>query len=211
MRVAIIGSGNVGKALATTAVKAGHTVILAAAHPDHARDAALATGAEAAQSPSRAVRDSEVVILAIPAAAMAGVVGGLSAELDGKAVVDVSNRVNPKDPGAVLDGSSVTEQVQALAPGARLVKAFNTNFAGVMGNPVVDGAPADAFLAGDDPDAKAKIAELAGSMGYRPIDVGPAPMARALEGMGLVNISLQIANGWPWQSSFRLAGPTGGG
>jgi 8-hydroxy-5-deazaflavin:NADPH oxidoreductase len=210
MKVAVIGSGNVGKALAPTAVKAGHTVTLAAAHPEHARDAALATGAQAAESSSTAVSDADVVVIAVPAAAMAGVVGGLGAELDGKPVVDVSNRVNPKDPGAVLDGSSVTEQVQALAPGARLVKAFNTNFAGVMANPVVDGLAVDTFIAGDDAQAKATVVELARSMGYRPIDVGPAPMARVLEGMGLVNISLQIANGWPWQSSFRLAGPTGG-
>ncbi|HVD01257.1 MAG TPA: NAD(P)-binding domain-containing protein [Candidatus Dormibacteraeota bacterium] len=210
MKVTIIGSGNVGRALAATAVKAGHSVTLAAAHPEHARDAAMATGASAADSSSAAVRDAEVVILAVPANAMAEVAGGLSAELEGKAVADTSNRVNPNDPGSVLDGSSMTEQMQALVPGARFVKAFNTNFAAVMANPVVDGAPADTFLAGDDAEAKARIAELARSLGYRVIDVGPAPMARVLEGMGLVNISLQIANGWPWQSSFRLAGPAGG-
>lgn len=210
MKVAIIGSGNVGKALAATAVKAGHAVTLAAAHPEHARDAALACGAEAADSAATAVRDAEVVILAVPAAAMAEVVGSLGTALDGKAVVDASNRVNPKDPGSVLDGSSVTEQVAGLAPGAQFVKGFNTNFASVMANPVVDGAPADTYLAGDDPAAKAAVAELARSMGFRVIDVGPAPMARVLEGMAFINISLQIANGWPWQSNFRLAGPTGG-
>jgi 8-hydroxy-5-deazaflavin:NADPH oxidoreductase len=209
MKVAIIGSGNVGKALASGAVKAGHEVVLSAGDPAHARAAAEAVGASAADSNRAAVAGAEVVILALPSRLMAEVTGGLSAELDGKTVVDTSNRVNPQDPGSVLDGSSVTEQAQAKAPGARFVKAFNTIFAGVMASPNQEGRPVDVFLAGDDGEAKAKVAELARSMGFRPVDCGPAPMARVVEGMGMLNVSLQIAHGWPWQSSFKLAGPTG--
>jgi predicted dinucleotide-binding enzyme len=66
----------------------------------------------------------------------------------------------------------------------------------------------DAALAGDDDQAKQTVSELVGSIGFRPIDVGPLVMARALEGLALLNIMLQIRNNWPWQAGFKLVGPT---
>ena len=210
MKLAIIGSGNVGKALAGTAVRAGHSVTITASHPDHAQEAGQATGALAATSNAEAVGSADIVILALPSAAASTLVSQLGGALEGKVVVDVTNRVNPADPGSVLDGDSVTEQLQVLVPRAKFVKAFNTIFASVMANPTGDGQPFDTFLAGDDAEARATVAELARSMGFRPIDAGGLPIARVLEGMALLNILLQITNGWPWQSSWKLAGPTGG-
>lgn len=209
MKLAIIGSGNVGKALATSAVRAGHEVALTASTPEHAADAAQKTGATAAPSNAVAAAGADIVILAVPAASAAAIVSDLGSALEGKTVIDITNRVNPQDPGAVLDGDSVTEQIQVLVPGAHFVKAFNTNFASVMANPTIDGAPVDAYIAGDDAGAKALVIELARSIGFRPLDVGPVAIARVLEGMGLVNILLQITNGWPWQSAWKLVGPTG--
>jgi predicted dinucleotide-binding enzyme len=210
LKIAIIGSGNVGKALAGTAVRAGHSVTITASHPDHAQEAAQASGAQAATSNAEAVASAEIVILALPAAAASSLVSDLGGALEGKVVVDVTNRADPSDPGSTLDGDSLTEQLQVLVPRAKFVKAFNTVFASVMAGPTVEGQPADAFLAGDDAEARATVAELARSMGFRPIDAGGLPMARVLEGMALLNILLQITNGWPWQSSWKLAGPTGG-
>jgi predicted dinucleotide-binding enzyme len=63
-------------------------------------------------------------------------------------------------------------------------------------------------LAGDDDQAKQTVAELVGSIGFRPVDVGPLVMARALEALALLNIMLQIRNNWPWQAGFKLVGPT---
>jgi 8-hydroxy-5-deazaflavin:NADPH oxidoreductase len=209
MKLAIIGSGNVGKALAASAVRAGHDVTLTASSPEHATDAAQKTGAKAAASNTEAANGADIVILAIPAASAAAVVSELGAALEGKTVVDVTNRVNPGDPGSVLDGDSVTEQIMVLVPRANFVKAFNTNFATALANPTVDGVPADAFIAGDNAGAKASVGELAGSMGFRPLDVGSVAIARVLEGMALVNILLQMTNSWPWQSSWKLIGPTG--
>jgi 8-hydroxy-5-deazaflavin:NADPH oxidoreductase len=209
MKIAIIGSGNVGKALATSAKRGGHSVSISASSPENAQQAAQTTGVEAANSNSQAVAGAEVVILAVPAGSISGVVADLGSALDGKAVVDVSNRVNPSDPGSVLDGSSMTEKLQGQAKGARFVKAFNTVFASVMANPEANGMPADIFIAGDDAAAKSAVAELAGSMGFRPLDVGSLAIARVLEGMALVNITLQVSNGWPWQSAWKLIGPTG--
>src|SRR5205807_6481779 len=108
----------------------------------------------------------------------------------------------------VLDGSSVAEHIQKKAPRAHVVKAFNYAFASRMANPRSNGTQLDGFVAGDDEAAKQKTLEFAESIGFRPIDAGPLSMARALEGMGLLHILLQIKHNWPWQSGWKLAGPT---
>src|SRR5437773_2573146 len=210
MKVAIIGSGNVGKALAGSPTRAGHEVTLTANNPAHAEEAARATKANAARSNRDAVKDADLVVLAVPADKVDEVVGVLASELDGKVIIDVTNRVNPKDPGQVLDGSSTAERIQKKAPKAHVVKAFNYAFASKMADPKVDGTNLDAFVAGDDQEAKQKVLTFAESIGFRPVDAGPLAMARALEAMALLNLMLQIQNNWPWQSGWKLAGPTGG-
>src|SRR5437016_9730253 len=112
MKVAIIGSGNVGKALAKSATQAGHKVTLASRSPEKAQEAAKATNAHAAQSTKDAVKDAELVVLAVPADKVDEVVGALAPELDGKVIIDVTNRVDMKDPGKTLDGSSMSEHIQ---------------------------------------------------------------------------------------------------
>lgn len=211
MQIAIIGSGNVGKALAGSFVRAGHEVNLSASDPENARAAAQETGASAADSNTAAVEGADTVVLAVPYQAVEGVLKELEGSLAGKVLIDTTNRVNPADPGSdsVLDGTSASEQIQALASSARVVKAFNTVFASRMGEPSEDDAQLDGYVAGDDEEAKRSVLELVGSIGYRPIDAGPLSMARVLEGMALLNITLQIRNGWPWQSGFKLVGPTG--
>jgi 8-hydroxy-5-deazaflavin:NADPH oxidoreductase len=208
MQVAIIGSGNVGKALAGSFTRAGHDVTLTAANPDHAREAAAQSGGRAAASNREAAAGAELVVLAVHYPLVDAVVAELGDALAGKVVVDVTNRVDPADPGSTMDGSSAAEQIQARAPEARVVKAFNTAFAARQADPVVEGVALDGFIAGDDDQAKQAVAELAGSIGFRPIDAGPLVMARALEAMALLNITLQIRNNWPWQAGFKLVGPT---
>ncbi len=207
MKVAIIGCGNVGKALAGASVKAGHTVTLSATSVEKARAAALETGATATSSNAEAVAGAELVVLAIPSAAAEAAVAGLGTALDGKVIVDATNRVNRQDPGAVLDGTSMAERIQAIAQKAHVVKAFNYAFAVRQANPVVDGVHLDGFAAGDDDESKKKVLELARSIGFRPIDAGPLVMARALEGMALLIITLQIRHQWPWQNGWKLVGP----
>jgi NADPH-dependent F420 reductase len=208
MQIAIIGSGNVGKALAGSFTRAGHDVTLTASNPDHAREAAAQSGGRAAESNREAAAAAELVVLAVHYPLVDGVVAELGDALAGKVVVDVTNRVDPADPGSTMDGTSAAEQIQARAPEARVVKAFNTAFAARQADPVVEGVALDAFIAGDDDQAKQAVAELAGSIGFRPIDAGPLVMARALEAMALLNITLQLRNNWPWQAGFKLVGPT---
>jgi 8-hydroxy-5-deazaflavin:NADPH oxidoreductase len=208
MEIAIIGSGNVGKALAGSFTRAGHDVTLSATSQQSARAAASQSGGQAAASNRQAVDNAEVVVLAVPYPAVDGVLAEVGDALAGKVLVDATNRVDPADPGSVLDGTSAAEQIQARAPGARVVKAFNTAFASRQADPVVDGVALDAFVAGDDDQARQTVVELTRSIGFRPVDAGPLVMARALEAMALLNITLQIRNNWPWQAGFKLVGPT---
>ncbi len=207
MQIAIIGVGNVGSAIAQAAINAGHEVILYAARPEATRQAAEKTGARAAASASEAAQRAELVVLAVPYGALSSVLSDLGTSIDGKVVVDVTNPLNAAFTG--LDTtSSAAEEVQKAAPRAKVVKAFNTVFASRHAHPTESGLPLDAFYAGDDADAKARVAELAGSLGYRPVDVGELRNARHLEGMAFVNIRLNVANGWSWQSAWKLVGPT---
>ena len=105
-------------------------------------------------------------------------------------------------------GTSAAESLQSALPQAKVVKAFNTFFASRLTAAEQDGTPLEAFLAGDDATAKQTVAGLARSLGFTPRDTGRLRMARSLEELAFLNISLNAANGWAWQSAWRLAGPT---
>ena len=89
------------------------------------------------------------------------------------------------------------------------MKAFNTAFASRQTDPTVSGLRADGYVAGDDEDAKATVLGLAEAIGFNPVDAGGLAMARYLEGMAWLNISLQMKNGWSWQAGWKLVGPEG--
>jgi len=149
------------------------------------------------------VAAADVVILAVPFEVVAGVVQEVGDGLNGKVLIDVTNCFT----GDQLGAPSNAEQIQQMAPGARVVKAINTVFAANQDSPVVDGVQLDGFVAADDADAKRVVIEYVKSLGFRPIDVGPLAMARALEGMGALNISLNMKDGAAWRSGWKLVGP----
>lgn len=209
MKVAIIGSGNVGKALASSAVTAGHDVTITATSQAKADEAARSSRCRPGRSNKEAVRDADLVVLAVPASKVDDVVAELSDDLDGKVVIDATNRVNTQNPAEVLDGTSTAERIQKRLPEAHVMKAFNYAFAVRMADPHVDGVDIDGYVAGDDETAKATALEFVQSLGFRPIDAGPLTMARALEGMAMLIILLQIKHKWPWQSAWKMVGPTG--
>jgi len=207
MKIAIIGAGNVGGALAGSSVRAGHDVTLSAAHPDKARTVADGAGARVAASNREAVREADVVVLAVPYGVLADVVDELGDGLTGKIVVDATNPLRADYQGLAVEGTSAAEQVQARAKGAKVVKAFNTAFASRQADPRIDGVQADGFVAADDEPAKATVLELVGSIGFRPIDAGSLEAARALEALAFLNISLQLRNNGAWQTAWKLVGP----
>lgn len=202
MKVAIIGAGNVGKALGTSITRAGHDVTIAARHPEQAQAAAQEIGAQAAESNVAAVTGADVVILAIPyVGASEEVANEIADAVAGKTVIDATNPVKIDYSGLATNGSSAAEEFQKRLPEARVVKAFNTVFAANQANP---SAEIDGYVAGDDADAKQTVLGLIESIGMRPLDVGPLSSARYLEGMANINIGLNAANGWSWTSAWRL-------
>jgi predicted dinucleotide-binding enzyme len=203
MDIAIIGAGNVGKALAGSLTRAGHQVTISATQPQHAAEAAEATGAQPATTNEQAVSSGDVVVLAVPVSAFDEIAGDVGEALRGKVVVDVTNRPTPDPTGP---GTSAAEELQEKVPQASVVKAFNTAFASRQAEPEVDGVPADGFVAGDDPKAKQEVLDLVESIGFRPVDAGPLAAARTLEGMAWLNISRNMQGG-TWQDAWVLLGP----
>lgn len=203
MDIAIIGAGNVGKALAGSFKRAGHQVTIAAAHPEHAVDAARATGTRAAATNAEAIAGSDFVVLAVPETALEAIAAEISDAARGKVVVDVSNRPTPN---AAAAPTSVAEELQARLPNSKVVKAFNTLLASRQANPEINGLKADAFVAGDDETAKQTVLDAVESVGFRPVDAGSLAAARMLEGMAWLNISRNLAGG-TWQDAWILVGP----
>lgn len=207
MNIAIIGAGNVGSGLAAAATAAGHDVVVSARHPASAAEVASRAGARPALNNVEGVGGAEVVVLAVPHAAVSDVVTDLGAALTGKVVIDATNPLNDTYTDLTTQGVSGAEQLQQQAPGATVVKALNTVFASRYGDPTEGGRPLDALIAGDDAAAKSTVSALVESLGFRPVDAGSLRMARALEEIAFLNISLNASNGWTWQSAFSLVGP----
>ena len=202
MKIGIIGTGNVGKALGTSLARAGHDITFAASTPASAQAAAAEIGAAAADSPSAAASGAEITILAVPyVGAGDSVASEIADSVRGRIVIDATNPIKPDFSGLATDGSSAAEEFQRRLPEASVIKAFNTVFASNQANPSKE---IDGYVAGDNADAKAKVMDLLGSMGFTPVDVGPLSAARTLEGMAYLNIGLNAANGWSWTSAWHL-------
>jgi predicted dinucleotide-binding enzyme len=154
-----------------------------------------------------AVQGADIVVLAIWYGVVEDVVRELGSALDGKVVVDVTNPVMPDLSSLLFESGSAAERIQAQAPGARVVKAFNTVFASRQADPFVDGTPIDALIAGDDEAAKATVTELASSIGFRPIDVGPLSLSRSLEAFALLHMTIQVRTAGSWQGGWKLLEP----
>ena len=207
MKVAVIGTGNVGSAIGGTLARSGHEVVFAAQDQDEVRRVAQDVGAEAAESPAAAVAGADVAILAVPWAAVDDVTDEIRESSTGTVVVDVTNPLTPDYSGlATSGGPSAAERVAERLPRARVVKALNTLFGSVQADPAALGTTVDAFFATDDPTARERIAELLSSIGFRPVNVGGLSAARELEALAFLHIRLQMLAGGDWRSAFVLRG-----
>jgi predicted dinucleotide-binding enzyme len=128
------------------------------------------------------------------------------AKLSGKIVVSISTPLNATYDGlATPPDTSAAEEVAKAAPaGAKIVKAFNTNFAGTLSAGQVAGQPLDVFVAGDDASAKSENAKMVEAGGLRPLDVGPHLRSRQLEGLHLINVGLQSKLDKPWMNAIKF-------
>jgi NADPH-dependent F420 reductase len=208
MKVAIIGTGNVGSALAGSFSRAGHDVTLAARDGAKTRTVTRSLGATAAASTTSAVAGADVVVLAVPYGAVREVAAEIRPLVAGKVVIDVTNPLKSDYSGlATGDGPSGAEQLASQLVDAKVVKAFNTVFSGLQGDPDSLGTTLDALYATDDADAREAVYELAESVGFRPVYVGPLSAARELEAMAWLNIRLQMLTNGTWNSAFVLVAP----
>jgi len=201
--VTIIGAGNMGGAIAAVLIAGGTPVQLLA------RDASAAAEANTSAS-AGIVGDSitgDIVILALPYGAVAEVLAAYAGQLDGKTVVDLTNPVDFStfDSLVVPADSSAAAEIQAAAPGARVLKAFNTNFAATLSSGAVGGEKTAVLIAGDDAAAKAGLAALLEAGGVKAIDAGSLKRARELEALGFLQLTLAAAEKTSWTSGFALA------
>jgi NADPH-dependent F420 reductase len=194
MKLAIIGSGNIGKSIGTWASKVGYDVTFSSRNPQHAQEAAKAAGNKASSaSISDAVDQADMVLLAVPYGAVKEVLTGLGSKVKGKVLIDATNALTADYSGLALGfTTSAAEEIEKLSPGAKVVKAFNTVFASVFAgqNPEIKGKKISVFYASDDKEAKTKVSDLISKMGFDAVDAGPLKAARNLEPMALLNISL---------------------
>ena len=214
MNVTIIGAGNMGRGIGTRLLSGGHSVTLVDREPESATALAeqLASSAKNGAMVQIAAFGSpiedQVVILAVPFGATSSIIEQYGSKLAGKIVVDISNPLNITYDGlAVPAGTSAAEEIAKEVPnGTKVIKAFNTIFAGTLEKGEVDNKPLDILIAGDDAEAKSKVAELIKDGGLRPIDTGPLSRARQLEGIGFLHITLQKTLATNWKSTVKILG-----
>src|SRR4051812_33161313 len=123
----------------------------------------------------------------------------------GKVVIDTTNPLNADYTGLeTKTGESAAQEIAHELNGAHVAKAFNTVFATVQGDPQAKDVTPDALFATDDDEARATVAQLAESIGFRPVWVGPLAAARELEALAFLNIRLQLLNGGDWNTAIKL-------
>lgn len=206
-KIAIIGTGNVGSAIGGGAAKAGYEVVFAGQDAAKAQQVAEAAGATAVASVREAAADADIIVLAVPYGSIAAVAAEIAPVADGKIVVDPTNPLKPDYSGLALQDSSGAEEISRLLPNSKVVKAFNTVFAGNAANPQGLGFQLDSLFATDDEAAKDAICGLSSSIGFRPIHVGPLFAARELEAMAWLNIRLQLISNGNWNTAYALVSP----
>jgi NADPH-dependent F420 reductase len=186
--VSIIGTGNMSQAIASIAAKGGHSV------------------QQLGQSDVDTVISGDVVVLAVPYPAVADVIAKRGAQLAGKVVVDITNPLDFETFDSLVvpaDGSAAAEIAAAL-PDSKVLKAFNTTFAGTLAAGTVGPLTTTVLIAGDDTDAKSTLAGIVTSGGVQAVDAGSLKRARELEAIGFLQLTLAANEKVSWTGGFGV-------
>ena len=205
MDITIIGTGNMARGIATRALEGGHGVTLLGTGRAKAEALAAELPGEVRAGALGDPLTGDVVVLAVWYQAVPDVLARYGDQLDGKVVVDITNPVDPETYAPLtVEAGSVAQEIANAVPGAKVVKAFNTTFAGTLAEGQVAGTPLDVFIASDDEGAKSAVSQLAADSGLRAIDVGPLALAHQLEGVGYVNMAIQPGLGTNYGSALKV-------
>jgi 8-hydroxy-5-deazaflavin:NADPH oxidoreductase len=206
VRITIVGTGNMARAIASRALAGGHAVTFVGTHISKADDLADEMTGEGPVGSSEEV-EGDVVVLAVP------YTQAPHAGPPARGRARPAGRGRRHEPGRHQRPRAARHRALRLrcrahrrrrARRARVVNAFNTTFAGTLLAGAVDGRPLDVFLAGDDEDAKATVAALARDGGLRPIDAGRLARARELEALGYLHMAVQPALGTAFGSAVAI-------
>jgi predicted dinucleotide-binding enzyme len=183
--ITLIGTGNMARGIATRALAGGNPVTLLGTSTEKAQALAdeLSGDVRAGQVGDPLLGD--VVVLAVWYQAVDDVLRLYEGQLDGKVIIDITNPVDTESYAPLsIEAGSVAQEIAARVPGAKVVKAFNTTFAGTLVEGQVAGEALDLLVASDDEEAKNLVSRLAADGGMRPIDAGPLALAHQLEALG---------------------------
>jgi NADPH-dependent F420 reductase len=185
--LSIIGRGAMGAAIADLARDGGYTVELLG----HADAGTPVSG--------------DVVVLAVPYAAVAEVIAERGEQLEGKVVVDITNPVSALFEKLDVPGdTSAAAEIAAALPRSRVVKAFNTTYAGHLTSGQTGDQPTTVLVAGDDAEAKAQVTELVTRGSLRAVDAGGLDRARELEALCFIQLTLGARQQIPWTGGFAV-------
>lgn len=229
--VSIVGAGNVARGIATRALAAGYEVELLVRDREQGRALATSLGEALAVAGTGealpvagtgeavpvagvggtvtvaalgATPAGDIVVLAVPWSAVAEVVSAFDG-FAGKVLVDATNPLKADFTGLDTEAdTSGAEELARLAPKAKVVKAFNTVFAGNVVAGEKNGAPLDLLVAADDADAKAAVVAFAEKAGFRVIDTGALAQARTMEALAWLHMQLQFTRGTNFASAIQL-------
>ena len=186
--LSILGTGNMGQAIASVAAKGGHSV------------------QQLGENDVDTAVSGDIVVLAVPYPAVSAVIAERGESLAGKIVVDITNPLNFETFDSLVvpaDGSAAAEIAAAL-PRSRVVKAFNTTFGATLASGTVGDVPTTVLIAGDDADAKSQLAGIVTAGGLRAVDAGSLRRAREMEALGFLQISLAATEKIAWTGGFAV-------
>ena len=186
--VSIVGTGNMAQAISSVVARGGNTVELVG------------------QSDADKQISGDIVVLAVPSPAVADVLAQRGDQLVGKVVVDITNPLNFETFDSLVvpaDGSAAAEIAAAL-PQSRVLKAFNTTFAGTLAAGTIGGLPTTVLIAGDDADAKSLLAGVVTAGGLHAVDAGSLKRARELEALGFLQLTLAATEKVSWTAGFAV-------
>ncbi len=200
LRITVLGAGNIGGTLGRKWAAAGHKVTFGVNDPASAKAQALRAdlgNKVTIGSVAGALAAGNVIVMALPGAAMDETITTYSAQLDSKIIIDAANRMG----GGPMNSFAT---FQALTPHARVFRAFNSlgweNFA----NPLFNGVQADLFYCGPDGDAREMVEQLITDVGLRPMRLGDIDQVGLVDSITSLWFALAIRQGKGRHLAFKV-------